>query len=327
MELRTEHALAIDSNPHALRVYAQNFPHACSTLAKVESMFDGDFGDTPTSNERKLARNVGEVDFLLGGPPCQGHSDLNNHTRRTDPRNSLYLRLARCAEILKPRHVIIENVPGVVNDRARVVQRTTRALTSLGYTVESDVVRAAEIGVPQTRRRHVLVATRATNFRLATTVAAHTTLKPRTFAWACGDLADVVSESVHDSAANHASANVARIDYLFDHNLYDLPDEQRPDCHRLKRHSYGAVYGRLRLDEPVPTITRGFGSTGQGRFVHPTKRRSLTPHEAARLQFFPDRFTFDSTLRYARQIIIGNAVPSKLSYVIALGLLREDFHG
>ena len=74
-------------------------------------------------------------------------------------------------------------------------------------------------------------------------------------------------------------------------------------------------------DKPAPTITGGFGSNGQGRFVHPLRRRTLTPHEAARLQFFPDYFDFGNVKRRELQQIIGNAVPSKAGYAIGLEFL------
>lgn len=77
----------------------------------------------------------------------------------------------------------------------------------------------------------------------------------------------------------------------FENNLFELPNSERPDCHRLKPHSYKSVYGRMYWDRPAPTITRGFGSTGQGRFVHSLLKRTITPHEAARIQFFPDFLT------------------------------------
>ena len=114
-----------------------------------------------------------------------------------------------------------------------------------------------------------------------------------------------------------------RIAYLFEHDLYDLPNSQRPFCHRAKDHSYVSVYGRMRWNLATQTITTGFGSTGQGRFVHPLRRRTLTPHEACRVQFIPDFFSFPETRRRHLQEMIGNAVPPKLAYVIALSLLAR----
>ena len=89
---------------------------------------------------------------------------------------------------------------------------------------------------------------------------------------------------------------------------------ERPDCHRFKDHDYRAVYGRLRADLPAPTITTGFGSPGQGRFTHPRFARTITPHEAARLQFIPDFFRFRTEKRKRLQELIGNSVPPKMAY-------------
>ncbi len=142
--------------------------------------------------------------------------------------------------------------------------------------------------------------------------------------WAIDDLLDIDNDTVFDTPANSSATNKKRIDYLFDHDIYDLPNSERPDCHRLKNHSYTAVYGRMYWDIPAPTITGGFGSNGQGRFVHPKRRRTITPHEAARLQFFPDYFDFGDVKRRELQQIIGNAVPSKASYIIGIEFLSEE---
>src|SRR4029453_9475753 len=102
----------------------------------------------------------GDVDILLGGPPCQGHSDLNNHTRRRDPKNALYSRMARAAEVLHPKAVIIENVTPVRWDQGGVVEQASQSLTSAGYKVGGRVLDLRRLGVPQRRKRFVLVAVR-----------------------------------------------------------------------------------------------------------------------------------------------------------------------
>ena len=97
----------------------------------------------------------------------------------------------------------------------------------------------------------------------------------------------------------------------------------RPDCHRKKSHTYQSVYGRMSWLEAAPTITSGYETMGRGRFVHPKRRRTITAHEAARLQFIPDFVDFSSVVeRSSLDRLIGNAVPPKLSYVLGLELLR-----
>ncbi len=106
--------------------------------------------------------------------------------------------------------------------------------------------------------------------------------------------------------------------------IHDLPDRLHPACHRLKEHSYHSVYGRLFWDKPAQTITSGFGCMGQGRYVHPKEPRTITPHEAARLQFIPDFFQFGSDVpRTVLAEMIANAVPLKLTYCLPLELLRS----
>lgn len=117
------------------------------------------------------------------------------------------------------------------------------------------------------------------------------------------------------------ATNLARMRYLLEHDLYDLPNSERPECHR-DAHSYKSMYGRLKWAEPAQTITSGFGSIGQGRYMHPTQMRALTAHEAARIQGFPDYFDFSAvTKRSELATMIGNAVPPALMREIAATVL------
>ena len=249
------------------------------------------------------------------------HSDLNNHTRRADPKNELYLRMARFAELVGPTHIVIENVPAVVHDKNKVVQRTIRALEDLGYNVDSSLVEMKKIGVPQGRRRHVVVASKSNVISIASSLARYAG-RPRSVGWVLEDLLDARAEGIFDSPSVATAVNKQRIDYLFEHDLLDLPDKLRPECHREGGHSYKSVYGRLHWDLPAQTITSGFGSMGQGRYVHPKRRRTITPHEAARIQFIPDHFKWGDIARTALAEMIGNAVPPKVTYILALELLR-----
>ena len=145
----------------------------------------------------------------------------------------------------------------------------------------------------------------------------------RSVRWAIGDLSGVAIESAIDGVPAQTPTMKRRIHYLFRHGLYDLPNHQRPLCHRIDNHTYKSVYGRLHWGRPAQTITSGFRCMGQGRFVHPKARRTLTSHEAARLQLIPDFFTLgDPEHPTILAEMIGNAVPPKLTYIVALELLR-----
>jgi DNA (cytosine-5)-methyltransferase 1 len=317
----------VDFEDAAIRAFTANFPSAKTEVAAVETLFDGDLGSEFTAKELAVARSVGELDVLVGGPPCQGHSSLNNHTRREDPKNRFYLRMARAAEVLRPRVILIENVPAVVHDSEGVVGRATQALAAAGYTVADSTVELVRLGVPQKRRRHVLLGVRAELVRgdldVAVVLEAGTE-KSRDLRWAIGDLETKASSLWVDTPSRPSATNATRMQWLIDNGAYDLPNHLRPVCHQGE-HSYVSMYGRLSWKEPAQTITSGFGSMGQGRFVHPSRPRTLTPHEAARIQGFPDYFRFDSAVtRTELSVIIGNAVPPALASTLMARLIAAE---
>ncbi|MGH8736729.1 MAG: DNA cytosine methyltransferase [Burkholderiales bacterium] len=314
--------LAVELNSIALDVYKTNFAPKRAECGDIRKLVNGRLGAKRTRVEKQFLKKLGEIQLVLGGPPCQGHSDLNNYTRRADPKNSLYNRMARFAELVKPKHIVIENVPAAVHAKSRVVQKTINRLRKLGYHVDSALVEVGKLGVPQGRRRHIVVASLTRKIVIADIVARFER-ESRTTGWAIGDLLEAANKSVFDTASTPTKRNQQRIDYLFRQRLYNLPNRMRPKCHKNGDHSYMSVYGRLRWNRQAQTITTGFSSMGQGRFVHPKRHRTLTPHEAARLQFIPDHFRFDGVeSKTALAEMIGNAVPPKLTYVIVLELLR-----
>lgn len=280
LSLQFEPVLAADLDEDALAIYSENFRPQVALGAPIESCLDGKLGSPITSQEKSLIAACGHVDLLIGGPPCQGHSDLNNHTRRNDPKNSLILRMVRFAEIAEPPFIVIENVQGILHDKNKAAYTAIDGLTKLGYSVEWGLLDASDVGVAQHRRRCFVIASVGSAPSIESIRYTHAT-DGRDFDWACADLSSVESESLFDTPARVSEENQRRMEYLIQNALFELPDSERPDCHRLKPHGYTSVYGRMRPDRPAPTITTGFGSPGQGRFTHPKVARTLTPHEAA----------------------------------------------
>ena len=312
--------LAIDEDLSSLEVYKRNFRPTLPINDDIWKVLSGEIGARLQKEEQALLKKIGSVDICLAGPPCQGHSDLNNHTRRKDKRNHLYERVARFAEIAEPSHLIIENVPNVINAKERTLDNTIARLEKLGYKVDTNVVYLAELGVPQRRKRDLLIAS-SRHLSIGEIVNQYKVSAERTVRWAIADLARKAPEELLNTPSALHVDNIERIAYLMKHGKYDLPNRMRPVCHQ-DDHSYVSMYGRLKYDEPAQTITSGFGSPGQGRYIHPTCRRTLTPHEAARLQSFPDSFDFSCVkLRTALANMIGNAVPMLLSFVITLAIL------
>lgn len=318
--------LALDFEQAAVDVYKANFRAANVVKGSVEDHFNGALGSDLTTREAQLIAELGAIDILVGGPPCQGHSNLNNRTRRSDPKNELYLRMARATEVLLPKIVLIENVPSVRLDTARVVQTTYDRLKDvLNYKVATATVSLHALGVAQKRRRHVLLASRIEGVDPQAILDALLSRKPNpahNLSWAIRDLEDLVDPQGYDVHPKASPENTIRMQYLADKGVKDLPNMLRPKCHQNDEHTYKSMYGRLSWSEPAQTITSGFGSIGQGRYMHPGQVRALTAHEAARIQGFPDYFDFSSVVKRADlATMIGNAVPPALMREVAKSVM------
>lgn len=305
---------AVDLNAEAVAVYRRNFDvnSSIAHLCDVKELFPGQVGDPLSRFSKGPAIAVEHLDLLVAGPPCQGHSDLNNRSRRSDPRNDLYMAVVRAVEFLSPNVVLIENVPGAVHDSNKNVYSAAAALDEMGYTVVQSIVKMQNFGLAQGRKRHVLLGSTVHTQEVLSATLEYRSKESSRLSDVIDDLCDEFASdaSPFRSAARMSKENVQRVSWLFENEEYDLPDSLRPECHRKGGHSYRSMYGRLRWDGVAQTITSGFGSMGQGRYVHPLRRRTLTCHEAARLQGFPDFFEFDDCLSVtALREMIANAVP------------------
>ena len=176
-------------------------------------------------------------------------------------------------------------------------------MRDLGYFISSSILDAFSIGLPQKRKRHLLMGVRNADFDIAQSFnqKEYSTFVLSDYLSGLEDEPDKIG-GLFRSPARMNPINKQRATYLFKNDVYDLPNELRPVCHSEKDHSYVSMYGRMRWDQPAQTITSGFGSMGQGRFIHPLRKRTITPHEAARIQGFPDFFNFGiATKRSALQ--------------------------
>ena len=332
--------LAVDTDADALAVHALNHRTRRISSESVTSLIDYRVRDSGSSarfvyppellEDRMLDACQG-VDLVAAGPPCQGHSNLNNHSRRSDPRNLLYLTVPAFAVACSAQAVIIENVTSVVHDQSQVVQTTRALLESCGYAVTEGVLAADAMGWPQTRKRHFLVARRMNEengsvpIPMETVQSALSDDPPRSVLWAIGGRERLSRDQMMHLESELTSLNRDRIQWLFDNNEHDLALGERPECHQDGT-SYGAVYGRMHAERPAPTITTGYMTPGRGRFIHPTEQRTITPAEAARIQGFPDSFRFNpaSDRAASRSQLakwIGDAVAMPLGYAAAASAL------
>ena len=295
-----EAVLAWDTLESARETYSRNFSPRFIRGDAIEDVIDGSLGDPITESEEELINELGQIDMVVGGPPCQGHSDLNNHSRRKDAKNLLYLRMARFIEIVKPKIALIENVLTVKRAEAGVVQRTEDFLRGIGYGVGHGDLRAMDLGVPQDRRRHFTIATLGRNFDFASLRAKRVEM-PRPVLWGSGIY--VWRATLRSTPQLGTRLRTERIAWLFgdgwdDWEIEQLsrattptprgvqpPRPQKAPCHQ-NGHNYPAVYGRMYPNLPAPTITTGFITGQGGSSTH--WREEPTPHEAAGVQTFPD---------------------------------------
>ncbi len=324
----------VDVDANALGVFSRNHQPFRTINTSVARLVDS--RPRSTGSEARFAYSpeaLGELthlptrpDVIVAGPPCQGHSTLNNHTRGRDEKNDLYLTVPGIAVALNVPVVIIENVPNVVNDKRGVVVTARALLESAGYTVTQATLSAHHLGWPQTRKRFFMVATKGHSPIDLEWLKKEFRQPEVGVEWAINDLAGIpLGGTIMTSVPELSDDNRRRIDFLVSSGQTDLPLSERPECHQDGT-TYTAVYGRMHEGKPAPTITTGFMSPGRGRFIHPSEPRMLTPSEAARIQGFPDWFNFmgacnQEPTRTNLGKWIGDAVPSILGYVAGISAL------
>jgi DNA (cytosine-5)-methyltransferase 1 len=269
-----------------------------------------------------LARRLGgrRIGLLSACPPCQGFSTLGSGDT-ADPRNELVMTVGRFAQHLRPWAIVLENVPGLATDRRL---RALLDRLDASYAVRQYLVDAADFGVPQHRRRVIVLALdRALGTELPEKL---TGLLPEGFdttrrtAWSALAAAEDLTEDIDAVHRARRSSPIVlrRIEAVpAGGGRTDLPPDLRLACHdRLGRADATSIYGRIDPDTPSPTMTTRCTTPSCGRFIHPYKHRGLTLREAALLQSFPLTYQFrGSHQSIERQI--GNAVPVRLSYGLA----------
>lgn len=345
--------------------YQINHPHTKVVVGDVRQIDEKEL--------HKLVKAYGEIDLIAGGPPCQGFSVNAPIRSLDDPRNHLFKEYLRIVEEIRPKAVVIENVPGIISlGKGTVVEQIYKMLEKMGYKVAHKILFAGHYGVPQMRFRTFFIAVRdqnaqilfpapqynataVANFGGAKTLCYNLTpmdemmLKPKTTVWdAIGDLPEIEggkgtgeywydrdpstefeayarqgSEKITSHFSTRLSAiNRERLKYIPQGGSWrDIPVELLPEgLKRARRSDHTKRYGRLDPNELCSTIMTKC-DPHWGSFFHPTQARALSVREAARIQSFPDRYTFtgNMTQQYEQ---VGNAVPPLLGKAVGEAVLR-----
>lgn len=283
-----------------------------------------------TGKELRVLLKDATIKVLVGCAPCQpfsSHQKDKHHRSRHKDWHLLY-EFARLVRELKPHIVSMENVPELAQES--VFRDFVATLEALNFKVHKEIVNAADYGVPQRRKRLILLASRLKSI----TLLPPTHTRGRTVRETIALLPHVEAGSDNPRDPLHIAPalsplNLERIRHSLPGGTWrDWPEELRLACHkRLSGQTYAAVYGRMRWDQPAPTLTTQFTCYGTGRFGHPEQDRALTLREGALLQTFPRDYAFlppDTPITIqplAR--LIGNAVPPRLGEIIGKSILES----
>ena len=297
--------------------------------ADAAATYRANFGDHVVTEpiEDVTGDRFPEADVVIGGPPCQGFSPLGRMTgvRANSALNGLWREYARVLATVKPAIFVLENVPQIL--KSAEFAALQNFAEDLGYQVKAEILNAADFGVPQKRRRAIVIGSRVGEARLPVPTAS----AARTVGDAIGHLpapkgdgATLVAGREHtgrDLHFNRAPRPESLVRYKLippGGNRFDLmrqAPEITPRCWLDKKTGSTDVFGRLRNDEPALTIRTEFFKPEKGRYLHPVQDRPITHLEAALLQTFPEDFKWrGSKISVARQI--GNAVPPTLAEAI-----------
>lgn len=323
----------IDFNKDATLTFSKNFPDANVVCGDISAITNDD-----------IISKFNNVDILVGGPPCQGFSSANRWQKDIDdPRNKLFFEYLRFVEVLKPKALLIENVRGLLTrDNGYAKEQIIKLLTGLGYYVSFAIEDASEYGVPQQRKRAVIVGISkklshsSFDFSTIGKLSKVTVDDAISNLYQLEDLAEREVWEQPKPLTTYQAEISDGMEYLYDHeikypadivqqrisfvpqggNWKDVPENLWPS-NRQNRHS--SAYKRLHQLQPSCTIDTG---NAHSNYFHPLYNRIPSIRESARLQSFPDSFIFIGS-RGSRYKQVGNAVPPFLARAIAKALKKH----
>lgn len=327
-----ETVVALDVNENLAITLKKNMP-------KVNVVI-GDIKETAIKEKVIDLSLESGVNMIVGGPPCQGYSMKGKKLGLEDPRNFLFIEYLNFVERLQPDVFVIENVKTLLStSKGWFKEQILSAIEKLGYFVDVGVLKATYFGVPQSRERTIFICSKKKKIELPLP----TVEKPVTVRDAISDLAYLNSgeggfelEYTTKATSEYQKLMRANSSKLYNHKasnhaeiaikkLAMIPPEKGKEClpkEMLGKQQFNSTWGRLKWDEPSPTIDTRFDAASNGTNNHPFLHRAITPREAARLQSFDDKYIFYGT-KVAVRTQIGNAVPPLMAKAIADKIYME----
>ena len=290
--------------------------------------------------EKVFEKLIGKIDVVIGGPPCQGFSQKGQRKSIYDERNFLFEYYVKAVNLLKPKYFVMENVPNLLTVENGFFRKEIEEVFSyIGYSLTMEVLNAADYGVPQNRKRAVIIGKFGDKaLSLPEPVSFGVTI------WdAISDLAYLESGEGEEEqtyryspqseyqnelrgnnnilynhvATKHSQITLERLSMIPPNGGRDiLPVEH------LTKSIYSGTWTRMRKNEISVTITTRFDTPSSGKFTHPFLNRAITVREAARIQSFPDEYIFIGN-KNSQMKQVGNAVPPRLARAIAEVVMRD----
>lgn len=310
---------------------------------KNSNMIVADIKDLPIKETFEKYRGV--VDLIVGGPPCQGFSQKGQRKSINDPRNFLFRYYVDVVETVRPKYFVMENVPGLLTtEKGLFKQEIMTLFKNLGYTVNAEVLCAADYGVPQNRKRAFIIG----KLNSEKPVEMPKKKEQVTTIW------DAISDLAFLESGEGSEVQDYKIEPQSDYQRYIRNGSDKLYSHVSTKHSkialermamippkggkeflppehltksiYSGTWERMDADDISVTITTRFDTPSSGKFTHPYLNRAITVREAARIQSFPDTFHFFGT-KTSQMKQVGNAVPPLLAKAIAEAILEDDKKG
>lgn len=318
--------------------YDKSIANAYMENHKLTKMIVGDI--TKLDLDKTFGTFTNSIDVVIGGPPCQGYSQKGQRKTINDKRNFLFKYYVKTVGLIRPKYFVMENVPNLLTAENGLFKKEIEKLfQEMGYFLKIGVLNASDYGVPQNRRRAVIIGKyQEIPPDLPKPVNYKTTI------WdAISDLAFLNSgegknkqeykystQSKYQEllrngnsilynhiATNHSKIALERLEMIPPNSGKEvLPKEQ------LTKSIFSGTWTRMRKEEISVTITTRFDTPSSGKFTHPFLNRAITVREAARIQSFPDSFIFTGN-KTSQMKQVGNAVPPLLAKSIASIIMKD----
>lgn len=318
--------------------YDESIANAYSLNHKTTKMIVGDI--TKLNLEDVFSEYKDKIDVIIGGPPCQGFSQKGKRKTIHDERNFLFQYYVKVVTLVNPRYFVMENVPNLLTAENGYFGNEVKELfKKLGYVLNTAVLNASDYGVPQNRKRAVIIGA-----KYSTPVDLPKAFPNKVTIWdAISDLAFHESgEGIEEDdykispqseyqkklrkdskkLMNHVATNHSKLAL---ERLSLIPPEQGKETlpkEHLTKSIYSGTWSRMKKNEQSVTITTRFDTPSSGQFTHPYLNRAVTVREAARIQSFPDTFIFTGN-KMSQMKQVGNAVPPLLAEAIAKEIMKD----